>query len=76
MYLKELLIRHSPSRQLRSSDQFLLNKPFFRTMAARRSFGYSAPSVWNNLTLATRQATSLEDFKRRLKTELFISAFI
>ena len=76
MYLKELLIHHSPSRQLRSSDQYLLNKPFFRTMAARRSFGYSAPSVWNNLTLATRQATSLEDFKRRLKTELFISAFI
>jgi len=47
------LSRHIKLRQsacsLRSSDIPLLDKPTIRTEPAKRSFRYSAPSVWNSL---------------------------
>ena len=74
-YLHSLLDNYTPSRNLRSEGQHLLRIPLRRSAAARRSFCFGAPTVWNSLNSKTREANSLESFKTRLKTELFSSAF-
>ena len=74
-YLHSLLDNYTPSRNLRSEWQHLLRIPLRRSAAARRSFCFGAPTVWNSLNSKTREADSLESFKTRLKTELFSSAF-
>ena len=74
-YLHSLLDNYTLSRNLRSEGQHLLRIPLLRSAAARRSFCFGAPTVWNSLISKTREANSLESFKTRLKTELFSSAF-
>ena len=74
-YLHSLLDNYTPSRNLRSEGQHLLRIPLRKSAAARRSFCFGAPTVWNSLNSKTREANSLESFKTRLKTELFSSAF-
>ena len=74
-YLHSLLDNYTPSRNLRSEGQHLLRVPFRKSAAARRSFCFAAPTIWNSLSLSTREATSIGTFKTRLKTELFFSAF-
>ena len=74
-YLHSLLDNYTPSRNLRSEGQHLLRIPLRRSAAARRSFCFGAPTVWNSLNSKTREADSLESFKTRLKTKLFSSAF-
>ena len=70
-----LLDNYLPSRNLRSEGQHLLRIPFRKSAAARRSFCFAAPTIWNSLKSSTRDATSIGTFKTRLKTELFNSAF-
>jgi len=48
-YLSRHIKLHQSARSLRSSDVPLLDKPTIRTEFAKRSFRYSAPSVWNSL---------------------------
>ena len=74
-YLHSLLENYTPSRYLRSEGHHLLRIPLRRSAAARHSFCFGAPTVWNSLNSKTREADSLESFKTRLKTELFSSAF-
>ena len=74
-YLHSLLDNYIPSRNLRSEGQHLLRIPFRKSAAARRSFCFAAPTIWNSLKSSTRDATSIGTFKTRLKTELFNSAF-
>ena len=51
-YLHDLLVPASCStRNLRSNDQCLLTVPKINSAAGRRSFSYSAPTVWNSLPL-------------------------
>ncbi len=45
------------------------------TMGAR-SFSYAAPRLWNSLPLDIRNSNCLLTFKTRLKTYLFIQAFL
>ena len=73
-YLHSLLGIYIPSRNLRSEGQHL-RIPFRKSVTARRSFAFAAPTVWNSLNSSTRKATSIGTFKTRLKTELFLSAF-
>ena len=75
-YLYSLLDNYIPSRNLRSEGQHLLRVPFRKSAAARRSFAFDAPTVWNSLNSSTREATSIGTFKTRLKTELFLSVNI
>jgi len=70
-YLHDLLLEYIPARSLRSGDQTLLRIPLMKSLSACRSFSYAAPTIWNSLNIATRQAASLGCFKSRLKTELF-----
>lgn len=76
-YLAELLTKPQSSRTLRSSaDTMRLTVPQTKTATAARAFRAAAPKMWNELSLATRSAPVLESFKRQLKTELFVSAFL
>ena len=40
-----------------------------------RAFSIAAPSLWNSLPLPIRQETSIDSFKRSVKTYLFEKAF-
>jgi hypothetical protein len=70
-YLLELLHPVVPTRTLRSSTQQLLKIPAIKSQIGRRSFSFSAPTVWNSLPLPLRSSPSLDLFLSRLKTHLF-----
>ena len=70
-YLADLIYPHQPSRQLRSSNTNLLVVPDIRSALGRRSFSFSAPTVWNSLPVALRSSTNLQSFCKMLKTHLF-----
>ena len=70
-YLFDLLIPYQPARNLRSSNQSLLTIPPVKTTVGRRSFAFSAPTIWNALPATLRQTTSLSHFRSGLKTHLF-----
>ena len=71
-YFSELLrpIVHS-SRNLRSNDLSLLSVPRLNSVAGRRSFAFSGPTIWNSLPLELRQCRSFAVFCAKLKTHLF-----
>ena len=71
-YLSSLVQLYSPSRTLRSSNSLLLTHRVckYKTLGDR-SFSVTAPIVWNELPLDLRRWSSLEIFKRDLKTYLF-----
>ena len=71
-YIQSLVDIYRPSRSLRSAQIVSLIVP--RTsmmMYGKRAFFVSAPSLWNAVDVDTRKATSLDQFKRSLKTSLF-----
>ena len=70
IYLFELLTPHVPSFYLRSSGKHLLVIPRNTSDNGRRSFSFSAPTVWNSLPLHLRSCTSLPMFLSGLKTHL------
>ncbi|XP_072025354.1 uncharacterized protein [Amphiura filiformis] len=74
-YLTDLLMDYIPTRTLRSSSQYLLQPPSSREVATdyygKRAFSVAAPSLWNSLPLAIRNADTVYKFKRQLKTHLF-----
>ena len=70
-YLRDLLVCHEPSRQLRSSNASRLVTPRTRTRAGDRSFQAAAAKLWNSLPTNIRQIKSLESFKTCIKTHLF-----
>ena len=75
-YLGNLLILYQPSRTLRFSNDIQLSLPHHKYLAyGGRSFEVIAPELWNGLHSSMRQIKSLELFKKRLKTHLFIKAF-
>ena len=74
-YISDLLTTYTPSYGLRSSSQSLLDPPRVREVSTinygRRAFSVAAPELWNNIPFAIRNAKSLAQFKRLLKTYLF-----
>ena len=75
-YISDLVSPYTPSRNLRSSDQLLLDTITPRLVTeGNRAFSVRAPFLWNNLPLEVRQATSLATFKRLLKTHFYRVAF-
>ena len=60
-YISELLKYHTSERKLRSSSQHLLATPKAR--------------LWNSIPLELRSSSSIDIFKRHLKTYLFKQAF-
>ena len=71
-YLYELIVNHVPSLNLRSRNKALLSVPCrANKKTSERAFVHYAPVVWNSLPLDLRQCSSLDCFKRGLKTYLF-----
>ena len=71
VYRRSLIATSLPSRSLRSNRGITLSIPSIKTNTGIRAFNSCAPSLWNNLPLSVRSATSVATFKRRLKTYLF-----
>ncbi len=74
-YLSDLLIKYSPSLALQSSNQSKLVECRIKYVHKSHAFGHAAPKCWNELPIAVRNASSLSQFKRLLKTRLFRIAF-
>ena len=70
-YLFDLLHPYNPTRTLRSSNTNLLEVPKIKSEIGRRSFSFSAPTIWNLLPLSLRNTKSSLAFRSQLKTHLF-----
>ena len=71
-YLSRLIIPLKNSRSLRSSSSALLRVPRTRHVnLGDRSFAKVAPSIWNQLPLAVRNAPSFPKFRSLLFRHLF-----
>ena len=70
-YIQDLIHRHAPPRQLRSSHTNLLHIPRTHHTWGTRSFSHIGPSLWNALPLQIRQESTYTHFKTLLKTHLF-----
>ena len=60
-----------------SSDSTLLSYPNVKLKATlgERAFLFAAPKLWNAVPRIIRESTSIDTFKRKLKTHLFKKAF-
>ena len=67
-YISELINLHNPSRQLRSSHKNLLSVPRTFSSHGDRAFYSCAPKLWNSLPADLRFCSSLDIFKKTLKT--------
>ena len=67
----ERLQQHQPSRMLRSSSFNLLTEHRTSTSAGDRAFSNAGPALWNSLPDSCRKASSVDSFKKFLKTHLF-----
>ncbi len=75
-YLSDLLHPYSPARGLRSEGKLLLQTPRTRLKTrGSRAFEVAGPTLWNNLPVHIRMASTLSEFKSYLKTHLFSLAF-
>ena len=71
VYLRSLIAISLPSRSLRSNRGITLSIPRIKNNTGAGAFSSCAPSLWNNLPLSVRSATSVATFRRRLKAYLF-----
>ena len=71
-YISELVRVYSPSKALRSQDEFLLDPPKTKLKTyGDRSFEAASAKEWNLLPLHIKLSSSLQTFKTNLKTHLF-----
>ena len=75
-YLTPLVSIYNPNRTLRSSSAVSLDQSIPKSSFSRRTFSFSAPSVWNALSADTRRCNTLSTFKSALKTEFFRLAYL
>ena len=77
-YLNNVVQPYIPKRILRSSQQALLSPMRARTNwgnHGNRAFEMAAPTIWNNLPFNIRMNSTIDKFKKDLKTHLFVSVF-
>ncbi len=71
-YFHSLMTIYIPYRCLRSASERRLVVPSQRgTKSLSRTFSFTGPGWWNDLPTPIRNAESLTNFKRHLKTHLF-----
>ena len=75
-YMSELITKYVPSRALRSGGSSLIVKTMakYKTLG-ERAFSINASDVWNSLPLELKNCTSINTFKKNLKTYLFRKHF-
>lgn len=75
-YINDMINVYKPTRNLRSANQSLtLVQPKTKLKFGDRSFSAAAPKLWNSLPAHVRDCTSLESFKRQLKTHFFVQVY-
>uniref|UniRef100_A0A3P9K8W2 Reverse transcriptase domain-containing protein n=1 Tax=Oryzias latipes TaxID=8090 RepID=A0A3P9K8W2_ORYLA len=75
-FISDLLLDYEPPRALRSSGAGLLMVPRVKTKNhGEASFRHYGPRLWNSLSEDVRASSSVEVFKKKLKTHLFNLAF-
>ena len=75
-YLSDLLIVQDQSRTRRSVTQFNLRVPrITKKNSGDRAFCVAGPLLWNRLPLDIKQSPTLDKFRRKLKTHLFIKSY-
>ena len=78
-YLKDLVsvLPASHYQLRRNKNGIFLERPRLRTKKRMgdRAFSIAAPFLWNSLPLPIREETSIDSFKRSVKTYLFKKAF-
>ena len=75
-YLEELVVPYQPTRSLRSESGAFLAVPTTRGVTyGNRCFRKAAATLWNNLPVTIRKCKTLDTFKKKIKTNLFVSAF-
>ena len=72
-YIQDLIEIYKPTRALRSSASTSLKTPIRPNSFVGTAFSLNAPEIGNNLSYGTRSCTSLQSFKKCLKTEFFKS---
>ena len=71
-YLRDILNLYASGRPLRSScDETLLDVQRTKKNVGFRAFSVTGPRLWNDLPRRIREASSLNVFKRQLKTNYF-----
>ena len=76
VYISNLLVRYEPSRNLRSTDKYLLRMPQTHLKTyGDRAFSVAAPRLWNALPMDIKLSPSVSVFKNRLKTHLFRATY-
>ena len=75
-YLEEFVLPYQPTRFLRSDSGAFLAVPTTRGVSyGNRCFRKGAATLWNNLPVTIRKCKTLDTFKKKIKTYLFVSAF-
>ena len=64
-----------PTKHCEKHRNHSVSVPRVKTNAGARALHSCTPSLWNNLPLSVRSATSVTTFRKRLKTHLFDLAF-
>ncbi|XP_063812310.1 uncharacterized protein LOC135050092, partial [Pseudophryne corroboree] len=72
IYISDLISLYSPTRPLRSANARRLSCLLITSSHSYlQDFSRAAPFLWNSLPLPLRLSTSLQNFKRALKTHFF-----
>jgi len=75
-YLEELVVPYQPTMSLQSESETFLAVPTTRGVThGNRCFRKAAATLWNNLPITIRKCKTLDTFKKKIKTNLFVSAF-
>lgn len=75
-YLKELIVKPTPTRTLRSNKEMNLHVPKAKLKyGGERSFRVAAPKIWNSLPSSVTSTDSIAVFKSKLKHYLFTQAY-
>ena len=69
-YLRSLIRFEVAIRLLRSTSQHKLHQPRIHRTIGERAFSSASPTIWNNIPLSIRTASSLSDFKRHLNQSI------
>ena len=71
-YIQDLINDFTPQRNLQSGSKCLLETPNYNLESyGKRAFSVAAPSLWNSLPMELKTSTSIDIFKKKLKTYLF-----
>ena len=74
-YIRDMLIIYEPARLLRSTGSGLLTVPRCNSRAGEAAFCVYAPKISNTLPVELREASTLNIFKKGIKTFLFTKVY-